>query len=244
MPRKKHDLLVEAANGCDLAIDGRLSRSWFRQGALPLAPQLLGQTVVRRTSEGLIRCRIVETESYVAPLDKGSHAYGNRRTKRTETMFQDGGKAYVYLIYGMHYCLNVVAAELEQAEAVLIRAVEPLSPTDVAWMRIHRPIRSRKTADISNGPGKLCAALQIDKQFDGADLVMGKELWIERGIDIPYEQIVCATRINIPYAEEYADKLWRFYIAGNPYVSVVDKQAVPLSNPARLLETFQTESGE
>ncbi|MDK8182830.1 DNA-3-methyladenine glycosylase [Paenibacillus sp. UMB4589-SE434] len=244
MTQMEHDSLAGDANGCNQGIDGRLSRSWFRQGALPLAPHLLGQTLVRRTSEGLIRCRIVETESYVAPLDKGSHAYGNLRTKRTETMFQDGGKAYVYLIYGMHYCLNVVAAEQEQAEAVLIRAVEPLSQLDADLMRARRPIRSRKAADISNGPGKLCAALDINKRFDGADLVMGEELWIDQGIQIPYAHIACAARINIPYAEEYADKLWRFYIAGNPYISVVDKQAVPLSSTARMMETFQAESGE
>ena len=207
---------------------GRLPREWYRQGALALGPQLLGRTLVRRIDDDVIRTRIVEVESYVAPHDKGSHAYGNRRTKRTETMFHDGGTAYVYLIYGMYHCLNVVAAEAEHAEAVLVRGVEPLTERDEQLMRQLRPVRSRKAADLSNGPGKLCQALAIDKQLDDADLVEGDAVWIEAGVPADTEQIVCAPRIGIPYAEEYAAKPWRFYIAGNPYVSVADKAAVPL----------------
>lgn len=206
----------------------RLPRQWFRQGALALGPQLLGRTLARRIGQEVIRARIVEVESYVAPHDKGSHAYGNRRTKRTETMFHDGGTAYVYIIYGMYHCLNVVAREAEHAEAVLIRGVEPLTEQDAQLMRQLRPVRSRKAADLSNGPGKLCKALAIDKALDDADLVEGSEVWIEAGTPAAVEQMVCAARIGIPYAEEYAAKPWRFYLAGNPYVSVADKAAVPL----------------
>lgn len=208
---------------------GRLPREWYRQGALALAPQLLGRTLARRTLAGdVIRTRIVEVESYVAPHDKGSHAYGNRRTKRTETMFHDGGTAYVYLIYGMYHCLNVVAGGVDQAEAVLIRGVEPLTAADEQLMLANRTIKSGKRAVLSNGPGKLCQALVIDKQQDDADLVTGEDIWLEVGWPASTAHIRCAKRIGIPYAEEYVDKLWRFYIADNAYVSVVDKQAVSL----------------
>lgn len=206
----------------------RLAREWFRQEALALGPQLMGRTLARRIDQDVIRTKIVEVESYVAPHDKGSHAYGNRRTKRTETMFHDGGTAYVYIIYGMHHCLNVVAREAEHAEAVLIRGVEPLTEQDEQLMRRLRPVRSRKAADLSNGPGKLCKALAIDKALDDADLVKGDQVWIEAGTPAGVEQIVCAARIGIPYAEEYVAKPWRFYVAGNPYVSVADKAAMPL----------------
>ncbi|WP_261378445.1 DNA-3-methyladenine glycosylase [Paenibacillus agilis] len=219
----------------------RLPLSWFRQGALPLAPQLLGRTIVRVTDEGVIRARIVETESYVAPHDKGCHAYNNRRTKRTETMFQRAGHAYVYLIYGMYHCLNVVAAEEGQAEAVLIRAVAPLTECDESIMKRYRSLSSNKFVNLSNGPGKLCRAMHIDKSFDGYDMIAGEEMWLEAGKPVMPEHILCATRINIPYAEEYADVLWRFYVADDPYVSVKDKQAVSLAVRERMLETFGSE---
>lgn len=208
----------------------RLPREWFRQDALTLGPQLLGRTLARRIGQEVIRTKIVEVESYVAPHDKGSHAYGNRRTNRTKTMFHDGGTAYVYIIYGMYHCLNVVANEVERAEAVLIRGVEPLTEQDALLMRQLRPVRSRKAADLSNGPGKLCKALAIDKALDDTDLVEGSEVWLEAGTPVDVEQIVCAARIGIPYAEEYATKPWRFYIAGHSYVSVADQAAMPLND--------------
>lgn len=196
--------------------------------ALEAAPRLLGQHLVRRTEDGEIRCRIVETESYGGAEDKGSHAYGGRRTARTEAMFCSGGAVYIYLIYGMYHCLNVVTAAEDEPHAVLIRAVEPLTAHDAELMARYRGTAVRKPRDLSGGPGKLCRALRIDKslnlsRFDRKEGAM----WIEQGEPAGTLPIVQAPRINIPYAEEYADLPWRFYLKSNPYVSVMDPQARP-----------------
>ncbi|WP_225445825.1 DNA-3-methyladenine glycosylase [Paenibacillus arenosi] len=240
-PKGKRVRMEHELKHGDEPSQARLPLSWFRQSALPLAPQLLGRTIVRVTDQGIIRARIVETESYVAPHDKGSHAYNNRRTKRTETMFQKAGHAYVYLIYGMYHCLNVVAAQEGQAEAVLIRAAAPLTEHDESIMKRYRSLNSNKVVNLSNGPGKLCRAMHIDKSFDGYDMMDGEEMWLEAGKPVWPSRILCAPRINIPYAEEYADVLWRFYVADDPYVSVKDKQAVSLATHERMIETFGSE---
>ncbi|NQX49758.1 DNA-3-methyladenine glycosylase [Paenibacillus tritici] len=199
--------------------------------ALEAAPRLLGQHLVRLTEDGEIRCRIVETESYGGAEDKGSHAYGGRRTARTEVMFSAGGAVYVYLIYGMYHCLNVVTAAEDEPHAVLIRAVEPLTDRDAELMAAYRGIAVRKPSDLSGGPGKLCRALRIDRSLNRTRFdIRGGALWIEQGEPPESIDIVQAPRINIPYAEEYAERPWRFYIQGNPYVSVSD----PLAQPFRL----------
>ncbi|WP_068784404.1 DNA-3-methyladenine glycosylase [Paenibacillus phocaensis] len=207
-----------------------LPPAFYRLPALEAAPLLLGQTLVRRTEEGDIRCRIVETESYGGIEDKGSHAYGGRRTARTEIMFGPGGTAYIYLIYGMYHCLNIVTGSEGDPQAVLVRAVEPLTPADEARMRRYRGTAARKPADLSGGPGKLCRALDISKALNRLPLDQpGGPLWLEGGREAAElgtaETIVQAPRIGIAYAEEYAAKPWRFYFRGNPYVSVIDKQA-------------------
>lgn len=196
--------------------------------ALEAAPRLLGQHLVRRTEDGEIRCRIVETESYGGAEDKGSHAYGGRRTARTEAMFSSGGTVYIYLIYGMYHCVNVVTAAEDEPHAVLIRAVEPLTARDAELMARYRGTSVRKPADLSGGPGKLCRALRIDKSLNQSRFdVKGGAMWIEQGEPAESPGIVQAPRINISYAEEYAELPWRFYFQGNPYVSVVDPQARP-----------------
>lgn len=198
--------------------------------ALKAAPLLLGQHLVRRTEDGDIRCRIVETESYGGAEDKGSHAYGGRRTARTEVMFSSGGIAYVYLIYGMHHCLNVVTAAEGDPHAVLIRAVEPLTAVDAARMAANRGVAVKKPADLSGGPGKLCRALRVDRSLNGFGFgERGGPLWLEQGDSLEMLDIVQAPRINIPYAEEYAGLPWRFYLKNNAYVSVIDAQARPFS---------------
>lgn len=211
-----------------------LPLSFYARSALETAPLLLGQTLVHETEEGEIRCRIVETESYGGIEDKGSHAYGGRRTGRTEIMFAEGGAAYIYLIYGMYHCLNVVTGPRDDPQAVLIRAVEPLTQQDEALMRLHRGSRARRPADLSGGPGKLCRALLIDKSLNGVLLhSSASPLRLEAGApppapaSSPGEQqpaIIAAPRINIAYAAEYADMPWRFYYRDNPYVSVIDKE--------------------
>lgn len=209
-----------------------LPLAFYAASALETAPRLLGQVLVRETEDGEIRCRIVETESYGGIEDKGSHAYGGRRTARTEIMYAAGGVAYIYLIYGMYHCLNVVTGPPDDPQAVLIRAVEPLTPGDEAKMRALRGgTRARRPVDLSGGPGKLCRALDIDKSLNGEPLHrIGSGLRLESPGDgtVPGSSeapaIVAAPRINIAYAAEYADMPWRFYYRDNPYVSVIDKK--------------------
>ncbi len=195
--------------------------------ALEAAPRLLGQIIHRITPAGEIRCRIVETESYGGAEDKGSHAYGNRRTVRTEMMFRQGGVAYVYLIYGMYHCLNVVTGPADDPQAVLIRAVEPLDTIDEQRMLALRPVPSKRKRTLCNGPGKLCLALDIDKSFNGVQLLgSGGTLRLEETLEMTNFEIECGPRINIDYAEEYTAKPWRFYIKNHPYVSA--KNSSPL----------------
>lgn len=212
--------------------EGRSLSSLFALPALHAAPLLLGQHLVRLTEDGEIRCRIVETESYGGAEDKGSHAYGGRRTDRTDAMFRAGGTAYVYLIYGMHHCFNIVTAEENDPHAVLVRAVEPLSPRDARLMAANRGTAIRRPSDLSGGPGKLCRALRIDRSLNGLRLDQpGGPLRLESGDDPRRLPIVQAPRINIAYAEEYAALPWRFYIRDNPYVSVHDSKAEPFVWP-------------
>ncbi|WNS42141.1 DNA-3-methyladenine glycosylase [Paenibacillus sp. MMS20-IR301] len=216
------------SGGRDAAAQRMLRPELYALDAVNAAPHLLGQHLVRRTGAGEIRCRIVETESYGGAEDKGSHAYGGRRTARTEVMFSAGGCAYVYLIYGMYHCLNVVTAAEDDPHAVLIRAVEPLTAKDAELMAACRGTAVRKPSDLSGGPGKLCRALAVDKTLNAARLdLRGGPLWLEQGEAPESLDIVQSPRINIPYAEEYAERPWRFYLRGNPYVSVVSREAQP-----------------
>jgi DNA-3-methyladenine glycosylase len=195
----------------------KLPREFYtRNNTLLIARQLLGKRLVVPTPDGTrISGRIVETEAYLAPLDKASHAYNYRRTKRTETMYAVGGTAYVYFIYGMYYQFNVVSNIASVPHAVLIRAVEPLE--GIEFMQRRRPVKLER--NLTSGPGKLCLALGIDRSYDGADL-LGERIWIEdEGDKLRASEIVSGARVGINYAEEYVDKPWRFWVKGNPYVS-------------------------
>ncbi len=208
--------------------DKLIPSSLLSRTAREAAPLLLGQTLVRSTEDGDIRCRIIETESYGGAEDQGSHAFGNRRTARTEVMFAAGGITYVYLIYGMYSCLNVVVGDLDDPQAVLIRAVQPVSEQDEELMRRNRGLFSGKAANLSNGPGKLCRALRIDRSLNGCRLDHAAgPLRLESGDPVQDLPIVQCPRINIDYAGDYVSKPWRFYIEGNPYVSVKDKHPIP-----------------
>ncbi|WP_338028372.1 DNA-3-methyladenine glycosylase [Crassaminicella indica] len=193
----------------------KFDKAFYMRDGITLAKDLLGKLLVREVNGKRIVCRIIETEGYIGPEDKACHAYNNRRTNRTEVMFWEGGHAYVYLIYGMYNCLNIVANKNNKPEAVLIRAVEPLN--EFEFLMKNRNIKSNKLKDLTNGPGKLCKALNITKELNGYDLVNGNELYI---LDCKKKfEIIKAKRINIDYAEEYKDKLWRFYIKNNPFIS-------------------------
>ncbi|SJZ52717.1 DNA-3-methyladenine glycosylase [Selenihalanaerobacter shriftii] len=197
----------------------RLSLDFYQKDAITLARDLLGKYLVRNIDGEEVIAKMVETEAYVGPEDKACHAYQNKRTKRTEAMFKRGGYTYVYLIYGMYNCFNVVADPKEKPEAVLIRAVEPIKGLEI--VKQNRSIKSKRKQDLTNGPGKLCQALDIDKSLNDYDLTNGNNLYIKdskRRNKGNYD-IISDRRINIDYAEEYRDKPWRFYIKGNNFVS-------------------------
>lgn len=196
----------------------RLGREFYtRADVLGVARDLLGKRLVVADAETGARLSgvIVETEAYAGPEDKASHAYNNRRTRRTETMFAEGGRAYVYLIYGMYHQLNVVTNRAGIPHAVLLRALEPVEGVEV--MRENR--RVARDTDLTSGPGKLCRALRVDLSFDGEDLT-GRRIWIEdAGLTVRPRDIEAGARVGIDYAEEYAAKPWRFWLRGNAYVS-------------------------
>jgi len=193
----------------------RLELSFYQRNSVLLAQKLLGKYLIRNIGGDRIMTKIVETEAYMGPEDKAAHSYNNRRTQRTEVMFGRPGKAYVYMIYGMYYCLNIVAGEEEIPEAVLIRGVEPIEGIEI--LKQNRKIKGKQINNLTNGPGKLCEALAIDKSLNGSDLVFGNEIYILDSKEKP--DIVKSKRINIDYAEEYVNKLWRFYIRDNIFVS-------------------------
>jgi DNA-3-methyladenine glycosylase len=195
----------------------KLPREFYtRPAVLTVARELLGQVLVVAAQDGRrVSGLIVETEAYRGPQDRASHAYGGRRTRRTETMYRIGGTAYVYFVYGMYYQFNVVTNVDEIPHAVLVRALEPLE--GVALMRQRRPGQS--DCDLANGPGKLCIALEIDRTLDCADL-LGDRVWIEAGPRrIPCTSIACGPRIGVDYAGRWAAKPWRFWIRDHAFVS-------------------------
>ncbi|WP_316737172.1 DNA-3-methyladenine glycosylase [Pedobacter aquatilis] len=186
-----------------------------------LAKDLLGKVLFTKIDNQVTAGTIVETEAYFGVQDKASHAYGSRRTKRTETMYSTGGVAYVYLCYGMHHLFNVVSSVENEPHAILIRAIEPLIGIDIIEERRNMP---RTKAAISSGPGSAAKALGIDKSFNTKDLT-GDEIWIEdRQINFTAEQITVSQRVGIAYAQEHALLPLRFYVKGNKYVSKPNKE--------------------
>jgi len=172
-----------------------LSRAYFNRPTLEVARELLGRYLVRDNGEGRLVGRIIEVEAYVGPEDRASHA-SRGRTKRTEVMFGSPGMAYVYLVYGMYHCLNVVTERAGYPAAVLIRAValdDAAGPT------------------LIDGPGRLCRAFAVDRSHNGLDVTLGREIWLEdRGGRIEPSRILAAPRIGVDYAGEWAKKPWRF----------------------------------
>ena len=181
-----------------------------------IAKELLGKVLVTNINGIYTAAMIVETEAYAGPVDKASHAYGNRRTARTEIMFGKGGTAYVYLCYGIHHLFNVVTNKKDTPHAVLIRGVEPLEGID--YMLARRG-KEHLQPSLTAGPGALSVALGIHTRHTGASL-SGNEIWIEdRGIKVPAKDIVAATRVGVAYAQQDAYLPYRFSIKGNKYVS-------------------------
>ncbi|SMO46822.1 DNA-3-methyladenine glycosylase [Chryseobacterium rhizoplanae] len=195
----------------------KLPLSYYsNQDVLFLAQDLLGKVLFTEINDEVTAGIIVETEAYFGVLDKASHAYGGRRTNRTETLYSHGGVSYVYLCYGIHHLFNVVTSVKDEPHAVLIRAVEPLIGKNI--MELRRNMSVDKAA-ISSGPGSAAKALGIDQSFNKKDLD-GNEIWIEdHGIRYPSDDIIKVPRIGVAYAQEDALLPWRFFVKGNKYVS-------------------------
>lgn len=199
-----------------------LEKEFYKQGALTLAKELLGKTLVRNIDNVTLRGKIVETEAYIGEIDKASHAYNGRRTERTEPLFREGGISYVYFIYGKYYCFNVISGLEDKGEGVLIRALEPLNEFDyIAKRRFNEKYEElsevRKKA-LTNGPSKLCMAFSIDKSENYIKLYEKGDFYIEDSKGEKFD-IIETTRIGIDYAEEAIDFPWRFYIKDNKYIS-------------------------
>lgn len=192
----------------------KLERDFYTRDTLIVAKELLGKLLVRNSPEGIVKGKIVEVEAYVGSIDKACHAYNDLRSKRTEIMYKNGGHAYVFMIYGMYSCMNVVTNKENLGEAVLIRALEPIDGIELMKKRRN----TEKTKNLTNGPGKLCKALDITKELSGTDLC-SNTLYIEDYETISEENIISSKRINIEYAEEAKDFLWRFTIKDNPFIS-------------------------
>jgi DNA-3-methyladenine glycosylase len=163
---------------------------------------------------------IVETEAYNGAIDRASHAYGNRRTKRTEIMFAEGGIAYIYLCYGIHEMFNIVTSTEGHAQAILIRAIEPTEGIETILLR--RGMDKVKQ-NITAGPGSVAKALGIDRKLNGISL-QSDTMWLEdRGLNFTDDQIAAVPRIGVAYAGQDALLPYRFYVKGNPFVSKPNK---------------------
>ena len=199
----------------------KLKRSFYMQDTLVVAKKLLGCFLVHRTLEGTTKGQIVEIEAYMGPTDKGAHSYGGNHTPRMDPLYNNGGFAYIFQLHGHNYCFNVVTQKTGITQAVLIRGLEPIQGLDLMAKRrnidLSTGLRS-KVKNLTNGPSKLCQAMDIDISLNGIDLC-GDELFITSGKTINNDEILSAPRVNIDYAEEYKDKQWRYYLKDNEFVS-------------------------
>lgn len=193
----------------------RLTRDAYRRDPVTLARQLLGQRLVRVVDGQRMSGRITETEAYLGIEDRACHTFGGRRTPRVASMWKDGGTAYVYFTYGMHFCLNVVAQTPDQPTAVLIRGVIP--EEGLAFMQARRP-KAKSPRDWCSGPARLCQAMAIDRRLDGEDLTLSRAIWIESVRRRAYasHRIETTPRIGVGYAQAWAEKPLRFVLKGMP----------------------------
>ena len=192
-----------------------LPRAFYDRDTLEVARDLLGKHLVRRVDGAELVVRITETEAYIGAVDKACHAYGGRRTARTETLSAQPGTAYVYLIYGLDHCLNFVTEPEGTAAAVLLRGVEAVAGMDrMARNRFGRKfdqLTAYQRKNFLNGPGKVCKALAITRAHNGLDLTGGDELFLCDG-ETPEGEIHVGKRVGIDYAEEAVDFPWRFWL--------------------------------
>ncbi|MDU3010887.1 MAG: DNA-3-methyladenine glycosylase [Peptoniphilus harei] len=202
--------------------DGKtLGNNFFKRDTVEVAKNLLGKKIIRNISGNFFCAKIVETEAYLGLEDRACHSYGGNITKRNEILYEEAGTIYVYLIYGMYNLLNIVTKNENDPEAVLIRAVEPIENIDAMAVnrfgKIYKDLSSYQKKNLTNGPGKLTMAMEIDRSLNGK-ILSQDYLYIEEGEDV--RNIIETKRIGIDYAGEDANLPLRFYIEDNPYVSV------------------------
>src|SRR5271167_423190 len=199
----------------------KLPRGFYARSVLVVARECIGKLLVHRRPEGEAAGRIVEAEAYRGPLDLAAHSARGLLTKRTTAMFGPPGHAYVFLLYGASWAMNLVVASEGKPHAVLIRALEPMRGIELMARRRNKPASSR---ELSNGPGKLTSALAITGADYGRDLC-ADELFLEESDDeLPRGKIGRSSRINVDYAGEWATLPWRFFERGNRYVSVAPRE--------------------
>lgn len=194
-----------------------LKRKYYMADTLTIARDLLGKYLVRKYEGNYLIGRITETEAYIGTIDKACHAYGGKVTPRTQTLYEQGGTSYVYFIYGMYYCMNVVTEKKGSAAAVLIRGLEMVKGLETSSLLRYglpwRELSKTQLKNFSNGPGKLCKAMAITKDLNKVDLCSGDFFITDKikGAENPPFEIVNSARIGIDYAEEARDFPWRFY---------------------------------
>lgn len=194
----------------------RLPPSFYQSDdVVAVAQQLLGKVLVTDLAPGRTAVMITEVEAYAGEGDRASHAFGGRRTKRTETMFLEGGCAYIYLCYGIHHLFNVVTGPAGTPHAVLLRGGEPLEGIDIM---LQRRKKEKPGYRLTAGPGTVSQALGLTTKYDGMPLT-GDRLWIEdRGIQ-PGSKVMRGPRIGVDYAGDHAQWPYRFWLQNNPWVS-------------------------
>lgn len=187
-----------------------LKKPFYNRPTKDVAMDLLGKLLCRKIGGKIIKGEIVEVEAYLGKKDLACHT-SKGKTQRNKVMFGPPGHAYVYFIYGMYHCFNIVTEKEESPCAVLIRALEPIN---ICACR-----DTRSCVFATNGPAKLCRELRIDKKLNGWDLTLGEKLWIENGEKIKPSRIKKSKRIGVDYAGKWKDKLLRFYIKDSEFVS-------------------------
>ncbi len=193
-----------------------LGRSFYLARTLRVARALLGKVLAHETAAGRVAGRIVEVEAYRGPRDRAAHSFGGRRTARNQTMWGPPGHAYVYFVYGMHHCVNVVTQPAGVPEAVLLRALEPIDGIEL--MRARRGLGDAPAWRLCRGPGALCQALGLTRADDGVDLVSGP-LRLLDAPGVPAAQVARTPRIGVAYAGADALRPWRFLVRGSAAVS-------------------------
>src|SRR6266542_537540 len=194
----------------------KLPHEFYLQDTVTVARALLGCVLWRRIDRELLGARLVEVEAYLGANDMASHARRGLRSARNASMYLGGGHAYVYFTYGMHWCMNVVTQEADIAEAVLLRAAEPVR--GIESMRARRP-KAKRDFDLMNGPGKLCAALDIDGRLDGKPLDGDRFFITARETEVDESEIAVSRRVGVEGSGDAAYWPLRFYVRGNRYVS-------------------------